>query len=202
MKTARQLMKKEAVFKAEMDKAMAVAMSDDLWEKAAERLQSILDHYGELPAAVQIHTNSIFPAAAIYLTVKEKYGAETAYRVIEDGAVSECNAMRPTVEKMMKLPGMPDLFVRIWDPLTKKMFGRASGFQNRFYPNQKGEYRMDILQCPYFRYLTELGCPELTRIYCENDERIYCNLPGIEFRREGTIGKGADHCDFYVRRVK
>jgi hypothetical protein len=86
--------------------------------------------------------------------------------------------------------------------MTKKQFGPKCGFKNRFYPKKKGEYRMDILACPYFRYFSELGCPELTKIYCENDERMYGNLPGLKFERTGTIGKGSDHCDFYLRRVK
>ena len=73
----------------------------------------------------------------------------------------------------MKLPGMRGLFVKLWDPMTRKMFGPENGFRNVFYPRKKGEYRMDVLACPYCRYFTELGCPELTRIFCENDDRIY-----------------------------
>ena len=102
---------------------------------------------------------------------------------------------------LMRLPGMRGLFIRIWAPMTRKIFGPDNGFKNRFYPKAKGEYRMDILACPYCRYFTELGCPELTRIFCENDERMYGNLPGLSFERKGTLGKGADHCDFCIRRV-
>ncbi len=46
---------------------------------------------------------------------------------------------------------------------------------------KKGEYRMDVTACPYNKYLTVLGCPELTKIFCANDERCYGNLPGLEF---------------------
>ena len=60
---------------------------------------------------------------------------------------------------------------------------------------------MDVTACPYFHYFTELGCPELTKIFCENDELIYGNLPGIKFTRIGTLGKGAKRCDFYIRKV-
>jgi len=51
--------------------------------------------------------------------------------------------------------------------------GSNSGFKNKFYPKEKGTYRMDVLECPFRKYLTELGCPELTRIFCENDECLY-----------------------------
>ena len=86
--------------------------------------------------------------------------------------------------------------------MTKRVFGAGNGFQNVFYPKKKDEYRMDIVACPYCRYLTELGCPELTKIFCENDERIYGSLPGLIFERTGTLGKGADRCDFCVRKTR
>ncbi len=89
----------------------------------------------------------------------------------------------------------------MWDPLTKKKFGANSGFKNIFYDNPKGEYKMDIVSCPYCKYFTELGRPEITKIFCANDDRVYGNLPGIEFRRKSTLGNGADRCDFYIRKV-
>ena len=103
--------------------------------------------------------------------------------------------------KMMGIPGMKSLFIKIWNPLTKKMFGADSGFKNVFYQNKKGEYRMDVVACPYNKYLTELGCPELTKIFCANDDRCYGNLPGIEFKKSGTLGTGAERCDFYLRKL-
>jgi hypothetical protein len=85
--------------------------------------------------------------------------------------------------------------------MTKKKFGPDFGFGNVFYPKKKNEYRMDIVSCPYVRYFTELGCPELTKIYCANDDRVYGNLPGLEFKRAGTLGTGADRCDFTLRKL-
>jgi len=76
-----------------------------------------------------------------------------------------------------------------------------ASFKNVFYPKEKGAYRMDITACPYNRYFTALGCPELTKIFCENDERTYGNLPGLQFIRTSTLGKGGDRCDFYLKRV-
>jgi len=194
-------MKKKDFIKAELDKTVSKDESDLLWQASTEKLQAILNQYGELPAGVQSHTERIFPAAAVYLTVKERLGSEIAYKVIEDAAVSICAALQPKLVKIMRVPGMAGLFVKIWDPMTKKIFGAACGFQNVFYPKKKGEYKMDIIACPYFRFFSELGCPELTKIYCENDERLYGNLPGLKFERSGTLGKGAERCDFYIRKL-
>ena len=76
--------------------------------------------------------------------------------------------------------------------------GESAGFRNVFYPKKKGEFRMDITQCPYKTYLTEQGCPELTRLFCDNDVYSYGNLPNLSFTRTKTLGSGGDLCDFHL----
>lgn len=202
MKTAAQIMRSKRFIKAEMDARMPKAESDALWEKAGRRLGAIMAQHAEIPKGERSHTdNYIFPAAAIYLTLKETMDQKAAYDVIESSAAGMTTNAGRKLAGLMRLPGMKSLFVRIWDPLTRKMFGAGNGFQNVFYPKAKGEFRMDILACPYCRYFTALGCPELTKIYCENDERVYGDLPGLEFKRTGTLGTGADRCDFYLRKL-
>ena len=202
MKTAAQIMKKKAAMRAELEKHLPEDDTDALWQRATERLSAILTRYANLPKAMRFHTESrIFPSAAIYLTAKERLGEKTAFRIVENAAIELTDQLGKKLARLMRLPGMRSLFVRIWDPLTRKIFGPGNGFRNEFYPKRKDEYRMDVLACPYCRYFTELGCPELTRIYCENDERTYGHLPGIVFERTGTLGKGADRCDFCIRKV-
>ena len=202
MKNAEKIMKKKAAIKAEMDRALPKAKSDALWREAAKKLDGYLTRYGALPRGVHMHTDSrILPSAAIYLTLKDVVGEEKAYQIIEDAAVQICRPIEKKLRMLMKLPGMQSLFIRVWDPMTKRLFGSGNGFRNVFYPKKKGEYRMDVTSCPYCRYFTELGCPELTKIFCENDERIYGHLPGLHFMRTGTLGKGADRCDFCIRKI-
>ena len=201
MTTAQKIMKKKQFIKDEMDRQLTLKRSNFIWRKATKRLDSILDQYKDLPKGVHTHTDSfIFPAAAIYLTAKKYIPAEKAYSIIENAAVANTTAAREKLVKLMKIPGMAGLFVRMWDPVSRKMFGENCGFKNVFYPKEKNAYRMDIIACPYNRYFTELGCPELTKIFCENDDRTYGNLPGLKFIRTGTLGKGAQKCDFYLKR--
>ena len=202
MKSAEQIMKKKAAMRAELEKHLPKDDANALWLQATERLSAILTRYANLPRAMRFHTESrIFPSAAIYLTAKERLGEKTAFSIVENAAIALTDQLGKKLSRLMLLPGMRSLFIRIWDPLTRKIFGPDNGFRNTFYPKQKDEYRMDVLACPYCRYFTELGCPELTRIYCENDERTYGNLPGIVFERTGTLGKGADRCDFRIRKM-
>ena len=202
MSKAEKIMKKKGFIKAEMDKTLPKTQSDELWQQAADKLSDILTRYESLPKGVHTHTdNFIFPSAAVYLTLKEAVGKEKAYGIIENAAIVSTKPMGRKLAKLMKIPGMSSLFIKIWDPLTRKMFGADNGFKNVFYPKKKGEFRMDITACPYCRYFSELGCPELTKIYCENDDRTYGNLPGVVFERTGTLGKGADRCDFCIRKA-
>lgn len=202
MKTAKQIMKKKAGMKKEIEKRLPREQADALWQQATDKLTSILAEHADLPKGYRAHTDMrIFPSAAVYLTAKESLGEKEAFAIVENAAVELTNGLGKKLAALMRVPWVRPLFIRMWDPLTRKIFGPDNGFKNRFYPKKKGEYRMDVLACPYCRYFTELGCPELTRIYCENDERTYGNLPGIVFERTGTLGKGADRCDFCIRKA-
>ena len=124
MKTAEQIMAKRAVFKTELDKK--TSHSNELWKKATEKLDEIMKHYGTLPDGVLPHTNKIFPSAAIYLTVKEELGEKEAFAVVEGGAIKNCEGIAKKLEKLMKIPGFPALFVKLWNPLTKKILARIT----------------------------------------------------------------------------
>jgi len=202
LKTAKQMLKAKQAVKEEMDRQFPQSLSDDLWNKAEIRLDGILQKYSTLSGGVRTHTDHyIFPAAAIYLTLCGATSRENAYAVIENAAIRNSTEVGRKLAKLMKFPGMKHFFVWFWHPMVKKLFGPDSGFRNVFYPKKKGEYRMDVIACPYCRYFTELGCPELTKIFCANDERCYGNLPGLEFKRNGTLGTGANRCDFYLGKL-
>lgn len=203
MSKAAQIMDKKKGIKEEAEKHLTREESNRMWSQATERLDNIFKKYADIPSGEHTHTDAyIFPSAAIYLTAKEYMDADKAYSLIENTAIRNTESIGRKLGGFMKIPFMRSIFIRMWDPMTKKMFGSESGFKNRFYPKKRGEYRMDILACPYCRYFTELGCPELTKIFCENDERSYGSLPGLEFIRTMTLGKGGDRCDFYIRRTK
>ena len=202
MTSSQKIMKKKGRFKAEIDSRLPKVKSDALWQKATDRLSALLEQYSSLPEGVRFHTeNRIFPAAAIYLTLKESIGRDDAYRVMEEATFKTADAAAKKLSVLLRLPGMQSLFVMVWDPLTRKLFGENSGFQNVFYPKKKGEYRMDVVSCPYNRYFTQLGGPELTKISCGADDHVYGDLPGLKFERTMTIGRGGKRCDFCIRKV-
>ena len=202
MTSAQKIMKKKAYIRAEMDRCFSKEQGDALWRKATERLDEMLERHASLPKGVRMHTDrKIFPAAAVYLTLKEELGQPKAYRIMKDATWKTADRIGKKLAVLMRVPGMRGLFVRAWGPMTRRIFGEKSGFQNVFYPKKKGEYRMDIVSCPYDRFFKELGCPELTKISCGSDDRVYGDLPGLRFERTTTIGRGGERCDFCIRKV-
>ena len=195
-------MKKKQFIKAEMDRQISADLSDKIWKQSTAVLTRMLRKYADIPDGVHSHTDMfIFPSAAIYITAQKYVSKEQAYSFIEKAAAEKTEKLGKMLAKIMVLPFMRDIFIRMMDKMTKKKFGKECGFRNRFYPKKKGEYRMDVLACPYCKYFTELGCPELTKIFCDNDERGYGNLPGLKFERKTTLGKGGDQCDFYFHKI-
>ena len=200
---ARQLLKSKEHIRDTIRKYFSLETAENIWNRTEDILTEILEKYKDIPEGHRFHAeNFIFPAAAAGIALKEVTDPENTYRIINEAAAVNCEKMHRSLEKMMKVPGMADVFVKAWDPVSRKMFGKDAGFENRFYEKKKGEYRMDILACPYQKYLKELGCGELGTIFCENDERTYGNLPHICFERTQTLASGGDCCDFCVRTVK
>ncbi len=174
--------------------------AEKIWLRAKEILKQIEEKYAGISKKEQMHTGFIFPCAAIQLAIKEIKGdTELGYKVISEYSWAKSRKMGAKLRKMSKIPGFNSFFVKTWGPVSRKSFGGDAGFKNVFYPKKKGEFRMDITACPYNRYFTELGTPELTKIFCINDECRYGDIPGLEFIRHTTLGKGGDKCDFYIR---
>ncbi|MBR6090202.1 MAG: hypothetical protein IKP86_09735, partial [Anaerolineaceae bacterium] len=113
MTSAEKILRRKSFIKTEMDKVLEKPDSDVLWRKAADRLTEILEQYSTLPKGVRTHTdNFIFPAAAVYLTVKEAAGNETAYAIIENAAIANTETLGKKLAMLMRIPGMPGLFIR------------------------------------------------------------------------------------------
>lgn len=202
MRNTEKTMKSKKVLKREIDRRFSPAESEKIWKKAHFNLEKIYSSYRDVPKKVADHTDQyIFPAVAVYKALKE-YAPDDAYDVIKQSMKEISEKRGRKLAKLMKIPGFARLFLSMWEPVSKKMFGEPSGFKNTFYPCDKGEFRMDITQCPYHKYLTELGCPEINTLFCDNDIYTYGNLPGLKFTRTKTIGAGDECCDFKMELVK
>ncbi|MCR4597701.1 MAG: L-2-amino-thiazoline-4-carboxylic acid hydrolase [Acetatifactor sp.] len=195
-------MKSKEMFLEELKQRMSPAEAEKIWRDAHKRLYKAYVEHMDLPKGVRSHTDSfIFPAGAIYLAMKEKDEA-MAFEVMEKKMAEKSKKMGAGLAKMCKHAWFRKFFLGMWDTMSHKMFGDTCGFQNVFYPKEKGCFRMDVTACPYNKYLTEMGCPEINILFCKNDEYTYGNLPGLKFSRTKTIGAGNGLCDFKMELKK
>ena len=59
----------------------------------------------------------------------------------------------------------------------------------------------DQKKCPVYEYFKKEGVVELTRAYCDIDKLVAALVPNhIELKRDRTLAKGDNSCDFYYYR--
>lgn len=142
------------------------------------------------------HLNgTILPTASLYKALLE-IDPENALKSAHTVMMNLCKMGGAVVGKLMKLPGMKALFMRLLPRMAVNMFGESCGFQYENYEVSKRVLKMDVTACPYCRYAELFECPELMPVFCDSDHATYGNLPGIRFERSQTLGTGGNCCDF------
>ena len=174
--------------------------TDRIWEKAGKNLEDLCQQYAHLPEKIKAHTDgNMFRNAALYMALKEAH-PEDALDIMDQGVRKEGARVAGMLSVILRLPGMKRLMLSVFAQMLDSFFGEDAGFKSTKHCISKDKVHFDINQCPYCKYLTEIGCPELIRFSCDVDEYIYGNLPGLEFTRTGTLGTGAACCDFCLKR--
>ena len=176
------------------------AETDRIWEKAGKNLEDLCRQYAHLPEKIKAHTDgNMFRNAALYMALKEAH-PEDALDIMDQGVRKEGARVAKMLSAVLHLPGMKRLMLSVFARMLNSFFGEDAGFKSTKHCISKDKVHFDIDQCPYCKYLTEIGCPEIIRFSCDVDEYIYGNLPGLEFSRAGTLGTGAPCCDFCLKR--
>ena len=168
----------------------AVTLCNELCEK-----------YKVLPKKERIHTEQmIFPRAAFYLQMMKYISREEALSLIEESVRIGVEPDRKRLHAVTKISFIRPLFFQIFPRMINTMFNEEAGFKTKGFESDNKHYRVDVLQYPYMKYCELLGCKELTSTFCLSDDRVYGNMCGITFERNGTIGRGSDKFDFYFYR--
>ena len=168
-----------------------------IWLDAEHRLEGFLKTTAKLSSGEQLHAEgTIYPACAIYLAIAERCGRDEAFQIMETFMRTVALEAGAKLQKIVKPRFMRRIFMKGFGVVGSKMFGETAGFEQKLYENKSTHLRMDILACPYLRHCIAADARELAPLFCANDEYAYGNLPGIEFKRAGTLARGNDRCDF------
>ena len=185
----------------ELKKKLGEGQTDVLVNDAVTLCNELCDKYKGLSKKEKLHTEQmIFPRAAIYLQMIRYIPQEEAIALIEESVRIGVEPDRKRLHAATKLPFVRPLFFKIFHKMVGTMFNGDAGFKFEEIQSDNRHYRVDVLQCPYAKYCDMLGCKELTGTFCLSDDRVYGDMCGIAFERQGTIGRGSDVCDFYFYR--
>ena len=182
----------------ELRKKLGKEQTDALVSDAVNLCNELCNRYRDLPQKEKIHTERmIFLRVAIYLQMIQYIPREEAISLIEESVRIGVEPDRKRLHAATKLPFLRPLFFKIFHKMVGTMFNGDAGFKFAEIESDSKHYRVDVLQCPYMKYCELLGCKELTATFCLSDDRVYGDMCGITFRRQGTIGRGSEKCDFY-----
>ena len=157
------------------------------------------------PKAMYPHTrNRIYPGVAVFraltdIGIERSRAAEMFRKFYRQRAEKPAKKIR----SLLKIPGLYKLMPKIFRFVMQKNFGEDAGFKASYYETAKGEFRADMLVCPYMEICRKYGCTEIVPTFCETDDVAYGNMhPCVIWGRTKTLGKGGDCCDFKLTVVK
>lgn len=185
----------------ELKKKIGSKQTDILMDDAAALCNELCERYKRLSKKEKLHTHRmIFPRAAFYLQMIRYISREEAIGLLEEAVRVGVEPDSRRLHAVTKVPFIRSLFFKLFPKMIDTMFNEGAGFRMKVLESDSRHYKVDIVQCPYMKYCELLGCPELTGTFCLSDDYVFGNMSGIIFKREGTIGRGSDRCDFYVYR--
>ena len=138
--------------------------------------------------------NSVYPFAALYEILLEHMDRQQAFDEIS--AIMEDYTRRGNRRFYETLGKLPFFF-----PLFRKMFRtglQGDSWEVSWEADDKHQFAYNIKSCLWHQACTELGYPELCRIFCRNDEINFTDVSRhLYFERTTTLGSGGDRCDFH-----
>lgn len=177
----------------------------EILQKTKALYQELLDTADDRgSAAVRDHLErGLFPPMAYYQALCTMgFPPEQALEYVRRETRKAAEAKR---EEMKRLAALPFAYT-IYRMGVKRHMRRHfpdEGWQTEWVRRDGREIHFNLRRCLYWELTQAHGCPELCCVYCEKDEISFSGLmPGIRFERSGTLGNGADCCDFHFRRVE
>ena len=183
----------------DLEKRLGKDTADQIMTVSDRKYLYLQKQYSNLPPAVKQHTDLIFMNAALYMCICDHLPKEDAYQIMEDATVKYALPIGKLLDKATRLPGMPRLFMKVFRKMLLISFNEESGFTSIYHDITNTAISVDITACPYQKYFTAAGCPELCKGACISDDACYGHMKRIEFKRTQTLGRGGEFCDFRFR---
>lgn len=146
------------------------------------------------------HLCNLFSALALYRSdLAEGIDAERSQQKIVSIMETYLIPRKRMFQRMAKLPGMFALLRKLIPRMMMK--GNGYGWDSVELNLGKNVCAFDTRQCIFATIFKRQGVPELGPCFCRIDDYLYSELPGIEFRRTGTVCRGDACCDFRFVKI-
>ena len=186
----------------DLETRLGQGTADQIMKASDAKYLELQKQYSGLPPAVKQHTDLIFMNAALYLRICDHIPKEDACQIMEDATVKYALPIGKLLDKATRLPGIPRLFMKVFRKMLLASFNEDAGFALTYHEMTSEAISVDITACPYQKYFTAAGCPELCKIACLSDDACYGHMERVEFKRTQTLGRGGECCDFRLRVKK
>jgi hypothetical protein len=144
---------------------------------------------------MHLETN-ILPALALYREFRvdglSKAEAVTKTREYLDVLAQR---LRRRFQIAARIPFFFALLKRMMRPSMERNFPEP-GFELEWPELGKDGTGFNVHRCFYVDVLGKFGAPELTRLFCDIDDVVFENTPGVRWERKNTIARGGEFCDF------
>ncbi|MHA6326723.1 L-2-amino-thiazoline-4-carboxylic acid hydrolase [Roseivivax sp. CAU 1753] len=149
------------------------------------------------PAAAKIHLDVILPSIAFHLSAREiGLPSDASLSIVKSVAMRNAKPKAGFMKVLKYLPGAFWLFRIISPRVLKRDFAKA-GFEVEWIENNSTSIAFDINKCLYVDLFGKYDCLDIAPIFCGIDDYWYEPLaPTINWKRAGTLAKGACCCDF------
>ena len=140
----------------------------------------------------------LLPTIGIYLTLLNNgFTKSEALAVTHKEIQHNANNVAAENAKLTKMPFTYGLFKTFAKSHMKKKYP-SEGFIVKWKRHDSKEIHFDIVRCIYRDMCEKYDCPELCSVFCQSDITAFAGYaPKIRFERLGTLGEGADYCDFH-----
>ena len=143
----------------------------------------------------------LLPPMAYYKALLfEGFDKDASLDLVRTEEKKTAEAKQESMSKMARLPFAYSIYRMGVRKFMAKNFPEE-GWKTEWVRCDGKEIHFNLHSCIYHDLCSKYGCPELCTIYCENDEIAFSGLlPKIRFERSGTLGNGAECCDFHFRK--
>lgn len=140
----------------------------------------------------------LLPTIGVYITLIENGFTKEESLTITDKEIqrnAHCKAKENA--RFAKIPFTYGIFKLFAKSHMKKKYP-MDGFAVEWKRCDAKEIHFNIVRCIYKDMCEKYHCPELCTVFCQSDLTAFAGYePKIKFERSGTIGKGANCCDFH-----